>query len=352
MLPLLYSCADKKKIVHPTVGDVTESVYASGKVKAVDQYVVYPTVNGILQHRMVHAGDTVREGQILFELENIVTALNSENARLALDLSHENSRKGGDKLQEIEMSVNQAKDKYQMDSIFYMRQKKLWEQNVGTQMELDQRKLTFTTSKDSYLSIKSKYAQTKLQLENELKRAKVNFTIAERYEGDYVIKSEVSGRVYDVLKEKGELVTPQTAIAIIGASNAFLLELEVDEYDIVKVHTGQQLLVTMDSHKGTVMDAIVTKIYPIMNEQARTFKIEARLVHPPKELYPNLSVEANIVIQTRKNVMTIPKEYLIDGKYVLQNNNKKKEVKTGLMDYKKVEITDGLTQEDLLHLPK
>lgn len=352
LVVIFAACRDKSVSISPISGTITESVYAAGRVKAVNQYTVLATVNGILQNIKANAGDSVKQGQILFEIENKATALNSENARLMLELSQENNRKGSDKLQEMELNKNLAYDKYLLDSSLYIRQKKLWDERIGTQMDFDNRRLAFTASRDNYFAASSRFNQLKIALENELKRSKVNYNLTEKLQNDYSIKSDLTGKLYDVLKEKGELVTPQTPLAIVGDADHFLMELEVDENDITKVHVGQTAIVTMDSYKGQAMEATVTKIYPIMNQRSRTFRIEANFNHPPKELYPNLSVETNIVIQTRSNVITIPKEYLVEGKYVLVNKTEKKEVMVGLRDYKKVEITEGLSKEDKIYLPK
>jgi multidrug efflux pump subunit AcrA (membrane-fusion protein) len=155
--------------------------------------------------------------------------------------------------------------------------------------------------------------------------------------------------LFDVLVKEGTLVTTQTPLAIIGKSNAFILELEVDENDMVRVDLGQKILVTMDSYKGEVFDAIVDKIYPIMDERSRTFKIEAHFVKPPAKLYPNLTAEANIVIRTKQNAITIPKTYLIDNEYVLVNKKERRKVKIGLADYQKVEILEGLKKDETIY---
>lgn len=75
----------------------------------------------------------------------------------------------------------------------------------------------------------------------------------------------------------------------------------------------------MDSYKGKVFEAKVTRIEPIMNEQTRSFTVEAQFISKPELLYPNLSAEANIVIQTRENALTIPRNYLIGDSLVLVN---------------------------------
>jgi multidrug efflux pump subunit AcrA (membrane-fusion protein) len=129
------------------------------------------------------------------------------------------------------------------------------------------------------------------------------------------------------------------------------LELAVDENDIIKISTGQKALVTMDSYKGQVLEATVDKIYPIMNERTRTFVVEAHFINPPKKLFPNLSAEANIIIQTKKNIITIPNNYIFDGKYVLVNTDEKREVKLGLNDYQKTEVLEGLKENETIYKP-
>ena len=108
----------------------------------------------------------------------------------------------------------------------------------------------------------------------------------------------------------------------------------------------------MDSYKGKAFEATVDKIYPIMDVRSRTFKIEAHFTNPPAKLYPNLTAEANIIIKTKKETLTIPRSYLVDNQYVLVNGDEKRKVKIGLSDYQHVEILDGLTAEETIYKPK
>jgi hypothetical protein len=62
----------------------------------------------------------------------------------------------------------------------------------------------------------------------------------------------------------------------------------------------------MDSYKGDVFEAHVDKIVPIMVVRSRTFKIEAHFIKAPSKLYPNLTAEANIIIQTKKTPSPFP----------------------------------------------
>jgi multidrug efflux pump subunit AcrA (membrane-fusion protein) len=161
----------------------------------------------------------------------------------------------------------------------------------------------------------------------------------------------LNGKVYNVLKEAGEMVNTQSPVAIIGDASGFMIELQVDEYDITRVIVGQKVLLSMDSYKGEVFEAVVTKIDPIMNEQTKTFKVEAAFVDPPPTLYPNLTTEANIIIKVKEKALTIPRSFLIDDNYVMLSNKEKRKVIVGMKDYEKAEIVSGLTKDDVILKP-
>jgi HlyD family secretion protein len=345
------SCSKKGEELKPVVGNVTESVYASGVIKAEDQYTVYPTVIGILRKVEVLPHQSIRQGQLLFVLDSDKAQLNTENAKLVYQLSQENNRYIQDKITEMEMKVNLAKDKLSFDQSIYNKNKKLKDLGFISEVDYETLELTYKNSKFNYESAIKQLAELNAQLKNEESRNSINLKINQKAESDFNIRSAFSGELYDVLVKEGTLVTTQTPLAIIGKANSFLLELEVDENDMVRVALGQKALITMDSYKGQVFEAKVDKIYPIMDERSRTFKIEAHFLKTPKKLYPHLTAEANIIIKTKKNAITIPKSYLINDEYVLVSKDKKRKVKIGLSDYQKVEILEGLKAEETIYKP-
>ncbi len=354
-LPVLFlvSCTKKDKgELQPTLGTVTESVYASGVVKSENQYTVYSTVNGVLQHIAVTAGQPIVKGQSLFQIESEKAALNTENARLAYQLSQESSHYIQDKIGELETKVQAAKDKLALDESVYNRNKNIKQYNVLSEVDYERVVLAYKNSKSNYEATVKQLSQLRAQLKNEQSRSNITLKINEKAQSDFNVKSAFSGELFDVLVKEGTLITTQTPLAIIGEKNSYLLALDVDENDMVKVKIGQVMEVTMDSYKGKVFEATVDKIYPIMDERSRTFKIEAHFNAPPKQLYPNLTAEANIIIRTKKKVLTIPKSYLVDNTYVLVNDDEKRKVTIGLSDYQHVEIVGGLNATETIYKPK
>ena len=88
-----------------------------------------------------------------------------------------------------------------------------------------------------------------------------------------------------------------------------------------------------------------------MSERSKSFTVEAGFVSQPPALFPNLTCEANIVVQEKEKALTIPRACLLENDFVLLENNEKRKVTTGLKDYQKVEILSGLTVNDIILKP-
>jgi multidrug efflux pump subunit AcrA (membrane-fusion protein) len=349
VIVFLFSCSNKQEKTTAVVESITESVYASGIVKSKNQYQVFATVNGILNEIMATEGAVVKKGDALFKLQNVAAQLNTENAQLAAEFADIGNNV--DKLSELKVNIELAKSKVSNDSLLLARQKSLWLQKIGSQLELEQRQLAYENSVTAYESAKLRYNDLKKQIEFSSKQSKKNLQISNAVSADFTIKSEIDGRVYDILKQNGELITSQMPLAVIGDANEFLLQLQVDEYDIAKVKPGQKILLVLDSYKGQVFEAEVSKIIPIMNERSRSFTVEAIFTKKPEALYPYLTVEANIVIQTNEKALTIPRSFLVEDSFVLDANNEKKPVVVGLKDYNKAEILKGLSEGETILKP-
>lgn len=346
---LLASCKTKQEKTNPVEEKITESVYASGIVKSNDQYQVYSSVNGLVAEVLVTEGSPVTKGDPLIRLTNTTAQLNADNAQLTADYAAANANT--EKLSELKAAIDQAKNKLDNDALLQERQQNLWAQQIGTRNELEQRELAYKNSLKAFEAATLRYTQLQKQIRFQEKQAQKNVQIATTLAGDFTIKSETTGKVYTILKEKGEMVNTQTAVALIGDASNFTIELQIDEYDITRIRTGQKVVLNMDSYKGQVFEAVLTKINPIMNERTKSFTAEAVFVEKPALLYPNLTCEANIVIQQKEKAITIPRAYLIDSSFVLLENEERRKVTTGLKDYQKVEILKGLSVKDVLLKP-
>src|SRR5690606_22032255 len=110
-----------------------------------------------------------------------------------------------DKLNELKINIELAKSKLENDSLLYFRQKKLWEDNIGSKVEFEQREIAYKNSLTAYNSAKLRLNDLQKQLEFSSKQSKKNLEITTTLLNDFLIRSNIDGKVYSVLKENGEI---------------------------------------------------------------------------------------------------------------------------------------------------
>lgn len=331
--------------IKPTISDISESVYASGIIKSLNQYEAYCPVSGIIDSVYVSEGDPVRKGFPILSVSNAVQRLNEENAKLSAayaDLHAQENR-----LKEAKLLVGLSRNKMYNDSLMYFRQRNLWRQQIGSRTELEQKDLAYENAKANYFSSRVRYQDLKRELDFRDSQSKKNLLISEKLADDYLLKSEMNGTVYAIYKEKGEIVNPQTPLAVVGDARKFIIEMQVDENDITKLKAGLPVKVALDSYKDQVFSATVIRINPLMNPRSRTFLVEAEFLKQPHKLYSNISLEANIVLSYKKSALIVPRNYVLNDS-VRKSDGTKVKVKTGLRDYQKIEIVSGITDQDEL----
>ncbi|GMQ26777.1 efflux RND transporter periplasmic adaptor subunit [Algoriphagus sp. oki45] len=347
---LLFSCGKEgEETVFPEYKAITESVYASGLVKAKDQYEAFTMASGPIQEIFAKEGDTVKAGDPILLIYNEAEKLRKENAQLAQSFADQQANQT--RLRDLELAISFAKNKLYNDSLLWVRTKNLWDKGIGTAVELEQRELNFRNSKTSYESSLLRYRDLKREIEYNSKSAGKNLAIIQVVENEYTLRSKIDGVVFSLLKEVGEMANPQTPLAIIGSPGEFILELQVDEYDIAKVEVGQPVIVSMDSYKGETFEAEITKVYPIMDSKSKTFTLEAVFTKAPIKLFPNLSLEANVVTQVSLKTLVIPRNYLLGENQVITTDGDTLTVKVGIKNFQYAQILEGLSNTTELILP-
>ena len=347
----LLSACKKDNTIKPQVKPLMEAIYASGFVVAKDEYQVFSQVDGSLADKLVKDGDEVKQGQPLFIIEGDQQSSRSQLAKENYDMAIRNAGNDSPILQELNAALAFAKTKLSFDSLNAARYSNLLKSNATSQVDFDRMKLTYENSRNDFVLQKSRYQKTKNQLYLELQNAKSQLQISNDERGRYIVRSEVNGKVFKTMKEKGELIRRNEAIAIVGQDNTFYLQLSIDELDIHRVKEGQEVLVKIDAYPDHIFKANVSKIYPIVNTQQQSLRVDATFSETLPGSFSGLAVEANIVIQEKQKAIVIAKAALLAGDSVwIKTGEGKKKIKVtrGIETLDEVEIVSGIDSSDLL----
>lgn len=345
------SCSEERESIEVKRNDIVESVYSSITVEPINMYKVNSLITGFIEEIPLEEGDTVLPGQTLFIVRDIVSKSSSENAKLLVNQAKNNLSGETNMLEDLKLELKNLELKRKTDSLNYSRISKLYDKKLASKTEFEQAELIYTSSKNAYTSMKKKIARSERDLKISLEQARNNYVSSLSRSEESTVRSLAGGLVYSISKERGELVSMQETVAIIGDASKFKILMLIDEVDITSVKVGQRIIVTLEAYKGKTFDAKVTRIAPRMESRTQTFEVEGEFIESPEKLYFGLTGEGNIIVKERKNVLVIPREYLI-GENEVETENGIKKVKVGAMNFTHVEVLDGLKENELLFKPE
>ncbi len=343
----LASCGSNDPIEFPQKKELVESIYASAQLKSLNQMDLRTEVSGILLKYHVKEGDSVKKGQVIATLNGNLQNLNLKNA----EFQASTAQSASNQLDELNAQIETLKQQYELDSLNFQRQTELYNQNVGTKVQLENSELKFKASKNALKGSKKRLLALKSQIENGLSQSQTNVRIAKENAQKFLIVSPMDGKVFQLPFKIGEIVNPQQVFAIIGNPSSFVVHMQIDEKDITKIKVDQEIIVKMDAFNQTYK-AKVSFIGSALDIKSQTFKAEALFNERElPNLYPGLTAEANIIISKKPNVLTVPLSYFINDSTLITTEGEKT-VKTGLKNLQEVEILDGISEKTGLKRPE
>lgn len=226
-------------------------VQTQGRVEAEDNISVSAKSPGVITVVYAKEGQQVSKGQVLAQIDNAVIQRNIESFRTQLELAQ----------------------------TVYERQKNLWDQKIGTEVQ-------FLQAKNNKESLERQIAS--LQEQNEMMR----------------IKSPISGTVDEVIVKIGEAVQPgQPAIRVVNTSD-LKITANVSEAYVTDIKKGNKVLVNIPELKKD-LESRVTFVGKTIDRLSRTFTIEVELPSEPN-LRPNMTGVIKVVFHTEPNAITVP----------------------------------------------
>jgi multidrug efflux pump subunit AcrA (membrane-fusion protein) len=348
-IALLTGC-NSAVTVKPERKDITQAVYASGKVLPLNHYVLYPKAAGYVVALHVRAGDPVRTGDRLITLRNDVNEYSISSSENTAELARRNADEQGPVLSALRQELEASRSRYELDSLNFRRNSALlkeeaisrsaWEQS---EVQVDVSRSVYNRSRANYLAAKDRFGTEYMNARNQKDAQRSN-------RNDYELLSAINGKVYDIMPEVGDLVGLQSPLADLGDASRFEVELSVDETDIGYLQTGQKVIYGIDAYPDQPFEGVITAIIPKVTATSKSSRAKATIQVPEGiSFYSGMTVEGNIIIRSRKNALVIPREYVKNGNEVkVKGEDAPRHIKKGLEDLEYVEVLEGLSENETL----
>ncbi|MEE9408418.1 MAG: efflux RND transporter periplasmic adaptor subunit [Polaribacter sp.] len=297
---------ENKNIPLITVLKVKEQVFThfielQGNVQTKQNVLVYPEMPGILKTVFVKKGQQVSKGQVLARIDD-----------------------GGMSQQLAQLNANAA-----LAKTTYERQKRLWDQKIGSEIQ-------FLQTKTAYESQKSAVNQLKSQL------------------GKSTIRAPFSGIIDDVFKERGTVVAPgqgSEIFRIVNLSNMYI-ETEVPETYIGSITKNKVVEVNFPV-LGETVNSKIRQVGNFINPNNRSFKIEIGVPNLKGKVKPNLTARLKLNDYTNTNAILIPQSIISENAngeqfiYIIKDRKENNEAVA-----ERLVIETGKTQGDMIEVTK
>ena len=304
-----------------TASDFNHYIELQGRVESENISFVTPRgTGGVVKAIYVKQGDRVRKGQLLMKLDDAI-------ARQSLLAAKEG-------LETIKTQLSYARTIYQ-------RQKNLWDQNIGTEIQV-------ITAKNNVAT-----------LENQLKSAQENMKVVQEQLNTSNVYSEVTGTADEVTIRVGEVFSAASASMLgikIVNNDRLKVTGNIPENYLSNVHKGSVVEVTVPDI-GKTFSTAVSFIGSVINPQSRGFVVEARMP-VTAALKPYQVAMLRIRDYAATNAIAVPVATLQNdekGKFVMVASNekaglvaRKRSVETGFLNGNLLEIKSGLKAGDVL----
>ncbi len=270
-----------------------------GDVMTKQNVLIYPEMAGTLNQVYVKEGQKVAKGQILASIDD-----------------------GG-----LSNQLAQLKTQAELSRTTFERQKRLWEQNIGSEIQYLQAKTTYEAQQSAVKQMESQVAKS-------------------------TIRAPFAGIIDDVIKDQGTVIAPgagSEVFRIVNLSNMYV-EVEVPESHLPNVTPGKDVKIFFP----VLGDSVAAKIREtgnFINPSNRSFTAEIPVPSHDGKIKPNLTARVMINDYTSEDAILIPQSILSENAegeqyvYLVAADSIENEPVA-----KKVVITTGKTQGDFVEV--
>ena len=355
---------DPSKLSTVERGDIARSVVATGKIQPRSKVEVKSKASGIVKKLYVDYGEYVKSGQLLADLdkEQLEAQLREATATLQAAQAAEESSKATFERNKVEA---EGPDVPFLKSALE-RTRKLSSQGLIANQLLEDAEKAYQTALNKQLTATRNVAVSRAEVAKAAAQVAQARAALERTEEDLrnsTIVSPMDGLVLSRNVEVGDAVS---SILVLGSQATLLFTLgdvgdvyvlgKVDQADIGKVFLGQRARIVVESFKDKKFEGAVTKIAPlgVEKDNVTTFEVRVSIKNPGGELKANMSANAEIILEEKKNVLLVPDSSVIYDRErrasievpdpMAEKGRKKIPVKLGISNGLKAELLAGLSQ--------
>ncbi|PJE67816.1 hypothetical protein COU95_00225 [Candidatus Shapirobacteria bacterium CG10_big_fil_rev_8_21_14_0_10_40_9] len=323
-------------------GTIVSTISASGQILVANIVNITTSAKGLVKKVYVQDGDRVTLGQKILEMTLDSDAQQKSVSAYSSYLSAKNS------LDSAQVSL------YTLDSAMWAAQRKFINDAVSRSLTIDDP--TYIQENDDWLAAEAKYKNQ----QNVIAQSQIGLSSAwlSYQTVSPIVYAPMSGIITNITYVEGMTIsasddTGQT-VAVIKSEGTPLASFNISEIDVSKVKPGQKATIELDSIADKTFTGKILSVNRIgtVTSGVTNYPVVIKFDTEAPEILPNMAATANIIVETKDNVLLIPSSAIQrqGTQDVVRVLKGKKEqtvvVETGLVSDTQTEILEGLSEGD------
>ena len=335
-------------------------VTASGEIVASRYADIGSAVMGKLVSLAVKEGDRVKTGQVLAQIDPVQAASSADAAAAALRALEADARGAATQVSVAQASLAEANARRAEASRSLERANELREAGLLPQADFDKAKAdadAAAAQAAAAAAAQQRAVDARDAADRRIAQGRAETTRARDQLAKTEITAPIDGVVTRLDVEEGEMVVigvqnqPGTILMTVSDLSAINAEVKVAEADVMRIAAGNSATVTFEAipgkrYRGNVIE-IGASALPQVGAQAaaREFRVRVRLDDADASLRPGLTCDAEILVATRNNILTVPLQAVVErngqtGVFVVSDATATfTPVQTGIIGGLDIEIT-------------
>jgi len=346
-------------------GEVNSFLKVTGVVEANETVRVTSEIMGQAKEVKVKDGERVNKGDILIVLGDEQIKIQVAQAQATLDsiqASYDKVKSGArpQEIKQAESAVLQAKINRDSAEENYLRMKKLSSEKAISEQQYEQAKNQYEIADVQYQSAQESYGlviegageEDIKSVEAQVRQAKAALDMAKYQLKKTQITAPISGKVTSVTVSSGEMVSPSIPLlSIIDVSRIFV-KVGISEKDISKIKEGQKVNLEIDAFPEERFQGEVVSRGVAVDQISKTLEVKIEILQPEVQIPVGVFARGDILVKTNQDALIISSSALTrkkDGIYVYvieEGIARQKEVVLGIIQDERVEISEGLSEEE------
>ena len=345
--------------------DLTYYFSATGDVLPLMQVDLFPKVSGYLEKINVNLGDSVRQGQVIAQIDrsDFLHKVGEMEAKVAQAKAALDEIEAGTRTEEVrqaEEAVKQAQSRFENAKTHRERMDSLYKKQIISKRDFDNAETECSVCEAQLTSSQERLKQLKEGARSEERQAsraklkEMQAILAQEQDRlqNTTITAPFAGEITRRYVDAGALVSSSTPLVTLVHRETLKVVACVLEKDISLAKVGMNVRIRTESYPDRTFEGKIVRINSALDVATRTLQTEIHIPNTDRMLRPGMFAKIEIALSTRAGALTVPRVAVIeDGKdrvvFTVENNLAvRKPIVTGIEQGDKVEVLQGINEAD------